>query len=167
MPLRQFEIATTASFIEVQRRVAAIVRPRRSFIEHFKRSSSSAPFEGGVEQGTFRMSRVIRGRNSFLPQIRGEIRPSEIGSVVQVRMTLHPLAAIFLLAIVAAVASSVLSLAQSGDASVSEVLAPTLMLVFTGVLVAACFYPEARKAERLIREAITVNGRTDGLQKSR
>jgi hypothetical protein len=158
MPFRQFEIPTTASHIDVERRIAAIVRPKRKFAEYFKRSSGDKPFEGEVGRGGFRIRRVIKGQNSFLPQIRGDIQSSAAGTVVRVRMTIHPLSVVMILMWAALVAKRLSSSGRPVGAVFDADWIPFAMVAFAVVLVVACFYPEARKAERLIREAVNTAG---------
>jgi hypothetical protein len=70
-----------------------------SLVRAFEPPQDEQPFDGNVTGRTFKLVRVIRYRNSFLPVIRGRISDSPHGgTTVRVRMTLHLFTALFMAA---------------------------------------------------------------------
>jgi hypothetical protein len=53
-------------------------------------SRDHAPYTGTLSAKGFQIRRIIRYRNSFLPQIHGQFESIPQGTVVHVRMSLHP-----------------------------------------------------------------------------
>jgi hypothetical protein len=53
-------------------------------------------FEGKVTGSRFSVSRVIRGRDTWNPLMRGSVSPLEDGCLVRVVMTFHPVAIILM-----------------------------------------------------------------------
>lgn len=71
LPHQKFEIKTRLSSVAARQKLMEIVEPRRM---RWGWSRNHLPFEGEVEVNTFRFSRVINYRNSFLPILEGEIQ---------------------------------------------------------------------------------------------
>jgi hypothetical protein len=89
--LHSFEIQTLLSPKEVLDVVKANTEPR----QFFRPSSETKYFEGEVDEANFKMRRIIKYRNSFLPQINGAVDAVEMGSIVSVKMRLHGFVAVF------------------------------------------------------------------------
>ncbi len=54
-------------------------------------------FEGIVNEDSFQICRIIRYRNSFLPQIEGEIEQEKENTLVHIKMRLHTFVIVFLI----------------------------------------------------------------------
>ena len=114
-------------------------------------------FTGSVADGGFKIMRVIRYRNSFLPVVTGRIEPHDTGSRIHVRMRLHLFSAVFMAVwmgfAVVAVAGFVTAYASNpGNRDVGALLAPLGMAVFGWALTTFGFWFEANKQERMLRE---------------
>ena len=155
MPYRRVEIISPLSFAEVERRIASLVGPRRSFMEYFWRrpDPSDRPFEGKADgEGRFRFYRRIYHRNSFLPRIRARIEPDPRGTVVRLVMYVHPAVVAFMLFWIGAVLMGFFTIERS------DRLIPGGMLLFAVALTLGAFYPEAFKAERMLRAELQAEG---------
>ena len=87
LPYDHFTIQTGAPPQEARDRLAAQVRkPTWSALLQRK---DGPPYEGTVAETTFKIQRVIRYRNSFLPVIVGAIRPSPLGSEIEIAMRMQ------------------------------------------------------------------------------
>ena len=53
-------------------------------------------FHGTITDNTFRIQRNIQYHNSFLPVIRGRVDPTESGSEIRLKMSIHPLVKAFM-----------------------------------------------------------------------
>jgi hypothetical protein len=124
-------------------------------------SQADARFVGRLTHDGFRLSYVSGGQNTYAPWIRGTIRPEGDGSVIEVRMTLHPAAVVFVL--------SFWSFAVwLGRQSIEELLTVSVMsLVFHVGMYYIGFRSEALDAEVLLREVAALPsqpaGRTDNV----
>ncbi|WP_233269891.1 hypothetical protein [Polaribacter sp. L3A8] len=54
-------------------------------------------FEADFEQDSFKIQRIITGRNSFLPQIKGQILPSINGTRLVADLKIHSSVIVFML----------------------------------------------------------------------
>ncbi|MDN3725527.1 hypothetical protein QRD02_14170 [Aequorivita sp. SDUM287046] len=75
IPSDKIEIITTLSNQEVRKILAENIRPKKGLKIGFNKSQEKELFEGNFEQDRFEMQRIITGRNSFLPQVKGQIQP--------------------------------------------------------------------------------------------
>lgn len=85
---RKFIIDCPLSQEEAVGRLSAAVAPSRWVMFGFDKRQQ--PFEGSVSKDAFRIARIIRYRNSFLPALYGRFYPREMGSQIQVVVTLPP-----------------------------------------------------------------------------
>jgi len=167
VPFWTFQIDSPLPGTAVENRIRQLLRTKRkqtfldSLVGAFEPPQDEPPFDGSVTGRTFRLVRVIGYRNSFLPVIRGRISDSPHGgTTVRVRMTLHLVTALFMAAwlgfVGAGVAWSSLGDLDNIDPHTSLLLG---MMLFGVLLPVVGFYPEARKAERLLRTALAQNPR--------
>ena len=160
MPYRRVYIVTPLSPEEVRERLQKITRGRLGIWEVITRSFRARPadpvFIGVCQDASFKIQRDIRYGNSFLPVIRGRIVSRSPGeTMVTVRMTVPLLTAIFMAfwfsGVVLAVGFTVPQLFRKGDLLA---LTPLGLLAAGVAMVWIGFYPETRKAERAIRNAL-------------
>ena len=106
-------------------------------------------FYGSWDDTGFDLRRVVAGRRSFTPRIRGTIAPAPGGSVIQVTMAPSWFNWGFAAAWCAGMAFCTVSYARRGralDSSLGELLILSLILAFA----ALTFVYEARKARMLL-----------------
>jgi len=152
MPFVRFQIDADEPPNVVLERLRASVRPKpelfESFVQGFRRTDPSGPpFVGSVIEGTFKMHRDFRGRNSFVPLIRGRIISTDNGTSVRGIMFLHPLVAAFM----------VFWLGATGYAALNDKSAAVgagLMFLFGLSLMLGCFFFEVSRAKQLLKEAV-------------
>lgn len=154
MPFYRFEIDVDFPPPVVVERLRSIVRDKRTFRESLSRmwlfgNTEGAPFIGSVQDGSFKIRRDIRYRNSFLPIIWGRVLPNGVGTRVFVTMLLHPLVLLFMIFWLGSVGYAVVSV-PSGSSMI-----PILMFIFGIAITLGGFIPEAIKAKRLISDAVT------------
>src|ERR1041385_6618172 len=89
---RRYQALTELTAKEASAALSDNVSPRRWF------NYPDTPFAGEVSGIRFRITRVVRGRDSFNPVLYGRITSAPAGSRVRITMTLHPVAWIFLVA---------------------------------------------------------------------
>ena len=151
---------TTLSPEQVRERLQTITRRRLGLWEAMTRSFRARPagpvFVGVCQDAAFKLHRDIGYANSFLPVVRGRIvRRSPRETMVTLRMTLPLPTAIFMafwLSVVLLVAG--VTMPQLFLHGRLVALIPLGMLVMGAAMVWFGFYPEARKAERAIRNVL-------------
>jgi hypothetical protein len=158
VPFRRFQIVTNLSPEEACERLRKVTRRPVGVWEAMTRSlkanSAEPPFVGVV--GTaFKIHRDIRYGNSFLPILRGSISPGNGKTIVKVWMTLPAFTVAFMLVWFAGVAfGAALALPALLLDHNAVGLVPIAMLAAGLAMVCLGFYPEARKAERVLRDAL-------------
>ena len=82
-----------------------ITKPARPFFDR-----RTQLFQGDFTDGRFKMMRIVKGRNSFNPVIRGQLSRTATGTRVDAQLQLHPLV-LGILAIFTLIASRIASIA--------------------------------------------------------
>ncbi len=98
LPFENLKITTDLSFSKVLQRLDEVVDSPRIFrmMPPFG-PPPPKPYEGTIYGKTFKISRIIRGRNSFLPLIEGEIYPQPFGCYININMSLHKIVLVFMI----------------------------------------------------------------------
>ncbi len=119
-------------------------------------------FMGDAADGKFKIQRDINYRNSFLPIIKGTIEPAPEynGSRITLRMGMHKAVIIFLSFWIGAVAllavplciGAIMGTLQPPQSGFWGIVVPCGMLCFGIALPHACFWGEAKKAEKFLIE---------------
>jgi hypothetical protein len=152
VPFERLIIPTTLTFSEVLERLNEVVEPPKIFrITLFKRPAK--PYEGTISGNTFKISRIIRGRNSFLPVIEGAIYPESFGCSIEIKMSLHKIVIVFMiywLSIIGSVGMFAL-FAWFVDRSVGPIFLPLLgMFIFGWLLCLIPFKIEAKATTKFL-----------------
>jgi hypothetical protein len=154
LPYKRYELLSDKTPSEVEAAMRSVVAPRRTFGV----AAAPRPFEGEVGDRTFDVQRAITYRNSFLPQIRGDIFAAAEGSRIAVSMKLRLLILVFTIIWLAGVGAASLVILISefrGGGSPNRALGPAFMFIFGWFLTAAGFSYEARIAEPLLEKIMT------------
>lgn len=148
VPYKRIHISTTLTPDEASQRILETV-DTRGWTWHL---SSDKYFRGRVSPENFRILPVIRGRNTYLPLVRGQLRPGGIGTELEVTFSLHPLA----IATIAFVFGMPLWVEYSKVGGLSPKIVPLLaaFLVLHALMYFIGFLPEARRAESLLRNLL-------------
>jgi hypothetical protein len=104
-----------------------------------------------VSLADFRLVPTVRGRNTYLPWVRGRMTPRAGGTEIQVVQTLHPIG------VAAMVGFLILGLvlgSRAGDYRGAAIFVAGLF-VFHCVMYFIGFLPEARRAEERIRQLVS------------
>jgi hypothetical protein len=151
LPYTQLVFESPLSKEEVVRRLTLEVASRRWGWGLFERRTEL--FEGEVSEGGFRISRIIRYRNSFLPVIHGRFSPLVKGVRIDITMRLHVAVLIFSIVWLSAVGFGALAFASqflSTGKIEGGMLIPLGMLLFFYLMVTIGFGVEANKASKLL-----------------
>jgi len=144
---------------EIVATLNAYIEPKKSF--RFFSFSEHKVFEGELTQNGFKVMRIIFYRNSFLPVITGKFVTGQSGSTISITMRLHAFVLAFMCVWFGGVgigmASVLIGLVSGQTKPDAMLLIPFGMLVFGCVLVVSCFWPEAKKAKRMLTEILQKN----------
>ncbi len=151
LPVENYTIVTPLSKEEVYRRLAQNIEPRKGY--RFWGTSSTRRFEGEISPGAFNIQRVISYRNSFLPQIKGQIASVQQKTHIQVTMQLDILIMVFmgcwLLGTGLLSAGVIVSQLHHFDADKFTFI-PVVMFVFGCLMVTIGFRPECNSAKKFL-----------------
>ena len=97
IPSDKIEILTDLSNQEVRKLLAENIRPKKGLKIGINRSQEKELFEGNFKQDKFEIQRIITGRNSFVPQIKGKIEPNVNGTKLVADLKVHTFVIVFML----------------------------------------------------------------------
>lgn len=106
------------------------------------------PFTGRVRDRTFRISQVVRGRNSFIPWVWGRVDQTPTGARLKVTMLMHPFVLVFRLFWLAIVGRGIWTENRGTRAPL------IILFAFGAVFSVGSFFWEATKAKRLLSNAV-------------
>ena len=162
LPYQRLVFESQFSKEEIIRRLIAEVASRRISFGIFENRREK--FEGEVSENGFKISRIIRYRNSFRPVIEGEFSSLVKGVRIDVRLRLHTMVMIFSLlwlgfGLVAAGAVIFQIISTGGFAS--GMFIPFGMLLFYFLLMTLAFGVEANKAGKLLSEIFAADAASE------
>jgi hypothetical protein len=153
LPYKRLVFESQSSKEEIIRRLSVEVASRRRRSGVFERRAEK--FEGEVSETGFKISRVIRYRNSLLPLVEGQFLPLVKGVRIEVRMKLHTPVLIFSilwLSLVVVGAGAVIFQIISTGKFAGAMFIPFGMLLFYYLLVTIGFGVEANEAGKLLSD---------------
>lgn len=150
VPYQKFEIKTRLEQELTRQKLAEIVEPRK--LMRFGLSRNHNLFEGEIEGTSFKISRIIHYRNSFLPILVGQIQDDLDASTLQITARPHWFIILFWAFFALAVAAGGLI---AGDRSDLWAILP--MFLFFYVVPMAAFNWELSKAQKLLNAQFTAD----------
>lgn len=90
LPYREYTYHSSLPAEAILERIANDLEPRKWIRWHLFETNKK-PFEGTVQGHSFDIQRIIRYRNSFLPQITGQVEDRISHREVQIQMRMHRL----------------------------------------------------------------------------
>jgi len=159
IPFEDLTIITSLTFSEVLNRLDEVVTPPKLFRIIIPFGPPPAkPYEGTISGNTFKISRIITGRNSFLPIIEGYIHSQPFGCSIKIRMSLHKIVLAFMMLWLWTTGSiGMFALfAWFVEPSVGPIFLPILgMFLFAWVLCLIPFKIEAKSAIKFLSILLT------------
>ena len=153
LPYQRLVFESKFSKEEILRRLIPEVASRQISFGLFENRREK--FEGEVSENGFKISRIIRYRNSFRPIIEGEFFPLVRGVRIEMRLRLQMLVMIFSIVWVSFVAAGagtvIFQIISRGEFAVGMFI-PFGMLLFYFLLMTIAFGVEANKASKLLSE---------------
>lgn len=153
LPHRRFTLETRLSPSEVVARLRGAVEPPKTFAF----SRPERPLIGHVDGAAFDVIRAIRGRNSFIPRVRGTIEPAGGGTRITGTMRIHELVIVFIGAFFLMAGSVFIRMAVD-DLRTGRLDPPTLIplgvLVFLTAMTLIGFVPETHRTLAELRRVV-------------
>lgn len=154
---------TRLPFMEVMKRLGDNIDTRTGLFLSQLNNGSVKPYQGQITSSTFKMSRIINYKNSFLPQITGEVT-SYLGEThISIKMRPVTFVLIFMsfwlgtaglvcLGILLAGLSQLPQLFREGFSPF--LLVPFVMFAFGSVLSIFAFKTETKKSKAFLEELL-------------
>jgi hypothetical protein len=154
LPFENFTINTNLTPEEVKTKLSEFVGTPQVFRNPFKRPNE--PYSGTIQDESFKITRNINYRNSFLPVITGKINDNyPTGSTINITMSLNPFVIAFMslwLFVVAGVGLTFfIAMITTGELIVGGLI-PFGMLIFGCLLTIIPFKIEANIAKKFLEE---------------
>src|SRR5262245_60494454 len=157
IPYKRFVIQTDLSCAQAADTLRQFVGPRRIGSRFWFRDTSD--FQGEVLPDRFKIQRVIRYRNSFLPVLHGSFTTNGNETLIDVRMVVNPfvLACVLLLCsgVVIGIAKAVFVFLHDGVPD-RRLLFLFFMLLFIYLLIFLGYGSEAEKSESMLKEIFSL-----------
>lgn len=153
-PSQRFTMTTYLSPEDVLKKLSEVVVPTSNSLQ-FRWRRSKKPYQGQIAEHSFKISRIIYNRNSFTPEIEGQIQAHGRGSQIDIEIKLHPFVIIFMsfwLSLVALVALMILGKALFEKNFNPAFLIPVGMLILGLGLPRIAFFPEAKRSKQFLME---------------
>jgi len=94
LPFEHLTYTTNLSKQEIIQRLSDCMEAKGNrFMSNYK---SAKEYEGFIDDQHFEMNRIIKNRNSFLPQISGSVQENAHETQIEVKMKLHVFVLVFL-----------------------------------------------------------------------
>ncbi|WP_291725718.1 hypothetical protein [Bernardetia sp.] len=161
LPYENLTYKTHLSKEEIVRRIQQETEPKQMFrMRGFLASNKKyKAYEGEIQPNNFKINRIIGYRNSFLPQIKGEIEDQTEYTLIHIKMRLHTFVIVFLiiwLFFMTGVGSIVgLTLFQEPENQSFTSLIffmPILMAILISVITCLAFHYEGNKSKEFFEK---------------
>lgn len=164
LPFEKYVLKTTLSEEEVRRRLVANVEIRSALLNSLRWSSShSKPYEGKFDGNTFKVSRIINYKNSFIPVIEGRISTFLNTTEIHIKMRLHTFVKVFTIIWLSGVSVGCIAAASATVEELNKnkrpeslpfMFIPFLMLAFGGVLFTVPFKIESKRSRKFFKDLL-------------
>ena len=159
LPFDNFKITSRLPVTEVQLRLAQSVQSKRPSLFTFAPHPNTKPYEGTITGNTFKISRIIDYRNSFLPIIKGEISTYLGKTEISVRMRPIVFVVIFMtfwltmtgLVCLGILFFAIVSLKKASPQNFEPILImPFAMFAFGYALIMFCYKRESNNSKKFL-----------------
>jgi hypothetical protein len=153
LPYEKYQIESTLSLDSIEGKLNQNVETNISAISY--RYLGIKPFRGHIGKNYFKVWRIIKYRNSFLPVITGKLCPTETGSKIEVFLRLNYSVMIFwALWMLAAICFLIMFIFILAGVEKLFSLVPLFMIVFGYLLCMIPFNIESSKAKEILKEIV-------------
>ncbi len=158
LPYENITYLSKLNIDQISERLNNVVEPESNNLFHktFNRYSNFE-YTGTIQSDSFKIVRIIQYRNSFLPRIKGVLESELQGTIVKVKMRMHPFVLVFcviwfgFLSIIIFFMTLVLLTSTKFEPAT---LIPYGMFLLGYVLVTAGFKYESKKSKFFLAELL-------------
>lgn len=158
LPYEDYQLITSLPEKEVIELISRQIEPKQALrFAQFRRNKNWKPYEGEITGNIFRIIRVIRYRNSFLPMIFGTIESRGGETRISIEMRMMPLATLFIFLLMGVIVIMEISFLYIGlhDQSFLPAIAVPLMMFALGYfMVYWGFKIESVRSKKFLRELL-------------
>ena len=139
IPFDKFIIESKKSELELTTRLFEQIEPKINFrLNHYFSNKELKPYEGKIENNSFRINRIIKHKNPFLPKIKGEFKTQYGGgSKIIVKMKIMNFPLIFM--IFWSFAPTLFFFAFSENFVNQKTLIPAILISFIWIIIGYLF----------------------------
>jgi hypothetical protein len=156
LPYENYFIESTLSESEIISRLQEQIEPKQYVRFAFlKDKNSYKPYEGLITGSTFKINRVIRYRNAFLPMIIGEVLQNGSRSRIHIKMQMMTAAVLFMIfwIFISLFIGGVFIIIASGNPGFSFAgIVPVVLLLFGYSMAIFGFSGESTKAKQFLKD---------------
>ncbi|AZA82823.1 hypothetical protein C1637_23620 [Chryseobacterium lactis] len=142
LPFERITYRTDLSEQEVMARLSGFVEPKKYGFGNIH----TKEYEGSVGDKHFEINRIIKGRNSFIPQINGNIQKSNGETQINITMKLHWIVFAFLIFWCGFIIYSLITTLTIEDLKSLDFFLPTFMILFVYAITMYGFKSESKKS---------------------
>lgn len=160
IPSEKIEISTNLSNQEVRNVLRRHIRPKKGFSIGFNNQKDDKLFEGSFEQDRFIIQRIIKGRNSFIPQIKGQIQPHTGGTKLIAHLKIHTFVIVFMTFWLGGVFLSLITILVGvimNETPLFLIIFPLFMLAFGIGLIHYGFNSESKKSINELKRILNLS----------
>jgi len=163
LPFDNFKLRTELTMAEVVTRITNDIEPRKTFRLTVFYNKPTKPYEGEIVGTSFKIRRIIRYRNSFLPVIMADISTGLDKTEVTIRMRPAIAVLIFSFIWLGAVGLACIGISIAAIRNMQHVIQhgfssgmviPYIMFVFGYLLILIGYRPEAKKSKDFLKSVL-------------
>ncbi|MFB9056773.1 hypothetical protein ACFFU9_08465 [Mariniflexile ostreae] len=161
IPSEKIVLKTELSNQEVRKVLAENIQLKKKTLFGFTRLNEEKPFEGVFKHDTFKIQRLIKGRNSFVPTIKGEIQSDFNETKIIVTLNIPKSTLIFIiywLTFVGFVFIMGLTGMATQGTNAGLLILPLLMGVFAIILTHYGFNSQKEKSINDLKKILDIQG---------
>lgn len=118
------------------------------------RNNITKEYEGTIDGNSFEITRIIKGRNSFQPQITGEIRENNYETQIEIKMRLHWSVFVFLTFVCSCMLFALISIFFNAEKISAVSFMPLLMLFTVYIFTMFGFKIESAKSKKDLKRML-------------
>ncbi|GAA5101790.1 hypothetical protein GCM10023210_42070 [Chryseobacterium ginsengisoli] len=115
-------------------------------------NASNKEYEGFINENSFEINRIIRYRNSFLPQITGTVQRNNSETEIEIKMRLNLLVLVFMIFWCSFVIFFLIAVLTQAEKISVAIFIPFFMLSFAYLLTMFGFKSESKKSKEDLKK---------------
>ena len=156
LPHEDYQLITSLPEEEVVELISGQIEPQQTWrLAQFRSNKNQKPYEGVITGNIFKIIRIIRYRNSFLPMISGTIKQQGESTRIHIEMKIMPLATLFitlLIGVILIMGISFLFIGLHDRSFLPAIAVPVIMFGMGYFMVYWGFKLESAKSKKFLRE---------------